>query len=207
MSCSATRSRLGDEPVVLKLVSTEFQVKMEINENAGRYLLGHAQGTVMMYAYVLAGFLIPFTIGHPQELVGVAVNCALILAALSMKSAWQAVPLATAPSIGVLARGLIFGPYTPYLALMLPFIWAGNAALVLGIRHLMGKKLNYGISLGVSAAAKACAIFIPAFALVSLSILPQAFLIAMGPVQLLTALGGGILAYGLRNAARAKGLF
>ena len=145
--------------------------------------------------------LMPFTIGHPQLLVGVVVNTMLVLTALEIKSYKAVLPLLFAPSIGVLARGLIFGPYTPFLAIMAPFIWAGNAVLVVMIRGLyQNRKTNYAITLGAASLAKAGFLFSVAFIFVSLSILPAMFLETMGVFQLATALAGGIIAYGLHKS-------
>jgi hypothetical protein len=110
-----------------------------------------------------------------------------------------------APSLGVLARGLIFGPFTPFLAIMLPFIWVSNALLVYGIRALHKKKeQNYWISLGASSLVKTGFLFSAAFVLVSISALPLVFLTAMGVTQLITALSGGILAYGAHRSGMTR---
>jgi hypothetical protein len=174
---------------------------MEITKSAGAFVNEYAHSTVKVYLYFLVGFLMPFTIGHPQLLVGVVVNTMLVLTALEIKSYKAVIPLLFAPSIGVLARGLIFGPYTPFLAIMAPFIWAGNALLVVMIRELyQNRKANYAITLGAASLAKASFLFSIAFAFVSLSILPAMFLETMGAFQLATALAGGIIAFGLHKS-------
>jgi hypothetical protein len=133
--------------------------------------------------------------------VGTVVNATLVLAALKFDSRKELLPLLFAPSLGVLARGLIFGPMTPFLLIMLPFIWVGNAILVWGISEIHKKKeKNYGIALGVSSIAKTIFLFSVAFILVSLAILPSPFLAAMGILQLQTAIMGGLLAFGLHKA-------
>ena len=171
------------------------------NEAVGKYVTKYAHETVRLYAYLLVGFLVPFTIGHPQELVGVIVNATLILGALELRSLRQITPILFAPSIGVLARGLIFGPFTPLLVIMLPFIWIGNALLVWGIHEFNKKReINYGITLGAFSLAKSGFLFSAAFILVSLAILPPPFLTAMGITQLITAVAGGILAFGLHKS-------
>ncbi len=171
------------------------------DENLGEHLTAALRGSVNLYSYLLVGFLVPFTIGHPQLLVGALVNATLVLGAVELGSARKIVPLLFAPSLGVLARGLIFGPFTPFLAVMLPFIWLGNAILVFGVREFYRKrKVNYGITLGVFSAAKAGFLFSVAFVLVSATILPPVFLAAMGSIQLITALVGGIAAFGLHKS-------
>lgn len=167
----------------------------------GKYVSEYAHEVARFYVYFLVGFLVPFTLGHPQLLVGAVVNATLVLTALEINSLRRLLPLLFAPSLGVLARGLIFGPFTPFLAIMLPFIWVGNAILVLGIRKLHKERgKNYWISLGASSVAKSGFLFSAAFALVSLSVLPEMFLTTMGAVQLLTAVSGGIAAFALHKA-------
>jgi hypothetical protein len=168
------------------------------NISAGKYIFEHLNSMVYFYVYFFVGFLVPFTLGHPQLLVGTLVNATLVLAALKFDSNKKILPLLFAPSLGVLARGLIFGPMTPFLVIMLPFIWTSNAILVYLMKNLhKDKEKNYGISLGISALAKSGFLFSVAFILVSVSVLPAVFLTAMGIVQLTTALSGGILAFAL----------
>ncbi|MBN2517427.1 MAG: hypothetical protein JXB14_01130 [Candidatus Altiarchaeota archaeon] len=175
---------------------------IERNLTVGRYAAGYAHEALRFYLYLLVGFLVPFTLGHPQVLVGTVVNATLVLAAMEMRSFKHIGPLILAPGIAVLSRGLVFGPFTPYLVLMLPFIWVGNAILVLGIRALYVERgLNYLGSLTVSAVAKSGFLFSAAFFLVSLSAVPALFLTTMGSIQLLTALLGGLLGFSLREMA------
>jgi hypothetical protein len=171
------------------------------NATIGEYAARYAHEGLSFYLYFFVGFLVPFTIGHPQLLVGSVVNATLVLAALELRSFKHIGPLILAPGLGVLSRGLVFGPFTPYLAIMLPFIWVGNAILVFGIRTLyINIKFNYVVSLAVSALAKSGFLFFVAFALVSFSLLPSLFLTTMGAIQLVTALLGGLLGFGLHKA-------
>ncbi len=170
-----------------------------------RYTGVFAHETIKLYLYFFVGFLVPFSLGHPQYLVGTVVNATLILAAIEMGLSRKTLPLLFAPSLGVLARGIIFGPLTPFLLIMLPFIWIGNALLVFVISQLyQNKKKNYGIALGTAAGVKTGFLFSAAFALVSFSILPPLFLATMGLDQLLTAVAGGLLAIGLHKAGITK---
>jgi hypothetical protein len=140
----------------------------------------------------LAGlaFMIPFTLGHPQQLVGVLVNALIIRAALTLPRD-RALPVAFAPTLGVLARGLLFGPFTFYVALMMPLIWAGNYILLWAF-SLRG---NYALTLGLSSLAKAAFLYSGACALYGAGLMPAALLPAMGAFQLATAVAGGVLAY------------
>lgn len=177
---------------------------MERNINLGQYVSEYMHGNLQVYTYFFIGFLVPFTLGHPQLLVGSIVNMVLILSALQFGFK-KTLPLLFAPSLGVLARGLVFGPFTPFLVMMLPFIWIGNAVLVLAVSKFYGvRKSNYWITLGVGVSVKSGFLFSSAYALVSLSILPSLFLATMGLDQVVTAIIGGIAAFGVYKAGLMK---
>lgn len=160
------------------------------------YRLGFFQENIEMLLYSGMCFFIPFLIGHPQLLVGTMVNAALVLAALNLKK-YKLLPIIIVPSLAVLSRGIIFGPFTIYLVYMIPFIWIGNSILVLTIKELrLKRKMNRFLSLGVGAGLKALFLFTSAYILFSLGIIPIVFLTAMGITQLYTALAGGLLAFG-----------
>ncbi|MBD3262217.1 MAG: hypothetical protein GF334_11225 [Candidatus Altiarchaeales archaeon] len=145
-------------------------------------------------AYAAACLLAPFLLGHPQFLVGAAVNAALVLAGLNLKTK-KILPIVLLPSLGVLARGLIFGPFTVFLVYLMPFIWVGNLILVGAFKKLhLNLKVNKIVTLGIGAAAKAGFLYASALMLSQLQIIPKALTIAMGPIQLSTALVGGALA-------------
>ena len=99
------------------------------------------------------------------------------------------------PSLAVLARGMIFGPFTIFLVFMIPLIWIGNSLLVLSMK-LDANKL---IRLLLGAGAKTIFIAATAFVLVKLGIIPDLFLTTMGMVQLYTAVAGGLLALGIQH--------
>ncbi len=140
-------------------------------------------------------FLIPFALGGPQLVVGSLVNAALVYAALNVSSG-RALPVVFMPSIAALARGVLFGALTPFLAIMLPFIWAGNALLVYSIKLMSSRNVPAWITLPCAAAVKAGWIFVFAALFVQLDVLPSAMLSAMGLVQLATALIGAAIAVG-----------
>jgi len=183
------------------------------------YSLSRAQEYVEMAVYSIIAFSLPFLLGHEQLLVGSVVNCALVLAALNLKGA-RLLPVIILPSIGAYLAGLLFGVASPALLYTIPFIWMGNALLVLCIKYLAlaGKKTNsmavlgigatakLGIgataknmtALGIGATAKAAFLFLSAFALLTFGAVPAAFLAAMGIFQLATALLGGSAALALQ---------
>ena len=162
------------------------------------YSLPRLQEYVEMAIYATIAFSLPFLLGHEQLLVGAAVNCALVLAALNLKGA-RLLPVIILPSIGAYLAGLIFGVASSALLYMLPFIWLGNAVLVLGIKYLiLDKKTNRMAALGIGATAKAAFLFLSALALLSFGMVPAAFLAAMGIFQLMTAAIGGALALAIQ---------
>ena len=150
-------------------------------------------------------FLIPFSLGHPQLLVGVLVNAFLVIASLNL-DAKKVMGIALFPSLGVIARGVLFGPFTFALVFMVPFIWMGNLVLILAMKYLFGeKKMDYFISLGAGALLKTGLLFCAAYALLQFSLVPALFLEAMGVIQLITAVGGGILAFAIWKVWRISG--
>jgi hypothetical protein len=133
----------------------------------------------------LASFFIPFLIGHPQFLVGVLVNMALVRGAMTLSNK-KLIPLVFLPSLAVIARGLIFGPFTVFLLYLLPFIWLGNIILISAIRKLKNK--NISVQTVLPALIKAGTIGSAAFILIKLSILPGALLFGMTIIQFATAI-------------------
>lgn len=149
--------------------------------------------------YMFACFLIPFLMSHPQIVVGVVVNAALILGATYLRG-HKMLPLIILPSLGVLAAGLIFGPFTPLLFYMIPFIWIGNAAYTYGYKFMMQKKSNRMLCVAIPSLLKAALLFLPALILVKLDVIPTLFLTSMGLIQLATALIGGAAAISIIKA-------
>ncbi len=144
-------------------------------------------------------FLIPFALGGPQLIVGSLVNAALVYAALNV-SAGRALPVVFMPSIAALGRGVLFGALTPFLVIMIPFIWAGNALLVYSIKMMSSRNVPLWISLPCAAAIKAGWLFAFASLFVQLDLLPVAMLSGMGLIQLSTALIGAAIAAGATAA-------
>ncbi len=141
----------------------------------------------------ILSFFIPFSLGHPQWLVGAIVNACLFLAAIFMPRKFI-VPLVIFPSLGVLSRGIIFGPLTMFLVYFLPFIWLANLALILVFKKIF-LRLNYLPSAFIAATAKFLFLFIAANIYFELSFVPKIFLQLMGISQFLTALAGGVISW------------
>jgi hypothetical protein len=130
---------------------------------------------VEFITYGAVCFFVPFFLAGPQVLVGSIVNMTLALSSGLKGNRLLAVSIF--PSLGLLARGAVFGPFTPYLLYMLPFIWIANIVFA----KMFGKNAILGVM------AKAAILFSAAFVMVKAGIIPALFLAAMVPVQLLTA--------------------
>lgn len=137
---------------------------------------------------------LPLVLGFSQVLTGVAVNMALALGAMQLRS-WQRIaPLILLPSVSAVAAGVMFGAPVWGLVAMLPAIWAGNAAYA---GFLRGKHEARGWFAGLAAAAlvKAGVIGAAALILVAAGVLPLGVALAVAPLQILTAVAGGTLAW------------
>ncbi len=155
----------------------------------------YKQQVIELVAYSFIAFFIPFFVGHPQLLVGTAVNMALILSSVYLKRNFL-LPVIFMPSIAVLSRGLIFGPFTIFLVYFIPFIWIGNSILALFFKGLYLKnKTNYFVTLLSGSFAKAFFLFMIALLLFKLNLIPEIFLKTMGILQFTTAILGGIVAF------------
>ena len=152
---------------------------------------------VELVIYGVLGFFVPLLFGHPQLLVGSIVNSLIVISALHHRG-FKPFTLFVLPSIGALTRGILFGPFTIFLVYMLPFIWFSNFILWVLIKKIyIEKKKNYIIASFISSISKALFLFIIAFILFKFNVIPKLFLIAMGPIQLATAIigtfiGGGV---------------
>jgi len=159
----------------------------------------------------ILSFFAPFAFGHPQWLVGTIVNTCLFLGAGFLPKKYF-LPLAVLPSLGVLARGLVFGPFTYFLVYFLPFIWLGNLILILAfkkiyefklrrdptssnLKNAFSKLLEVGSLIGLPALAKFLFLFLIANIYFNFSIVPMLFVQTMGLNQLATALSGGLVAF------------
>lgn len=166
------------------------------------YFIRNSYQYFEMFFYSLLGFLIPMFIGHPQLFVGITVNTMLILTALNLRD-YKLLPIIILPSLGVLSRGLIFGPFSIFLLYMIPFIWIGNTILIYSIKLFKLKlKLNYWISLVISSLLKTGFLFISALIMFKLGLVPVIFLTAFGIMQAITAFSGGIIAFGIQKTKK-----
>jgi len=164
--------------------------------------LGPLTGTQGAVALPVVAFAIPFFVSGPQWLTGTAVNCLLILAAATLprRFVW---PVILLPSLGALAHGALFGPFTGVLLFCVPFIWAGNWLFAASFRRLE-QSLPASPAIAAGALIKAAFLALSAFGLFKAHLVPMLFLTSMGTMQFVTALTGGLLALTilrfLRNA-------
>jgi len=157
----------------------------------------YKQQIIELVVYSFIAFFIPFFIGHPQLLVGTMVNATLILSSLYLKRNFL-LPIIFMPSIAVLSRGLIFGPFTIFLLYFIPFIWVGNFILAMFFKGLyLKKRTNYFITLLSGSFTKAFFLFMIALLLFKLNLIPVIFLKTMGILQFTTAILGGIAAFAI----------
>ncbi len=155
----------------------------------------YKQQVVELIAYSFIAFFVPFFVGHPQFFIGTAVNMALILSSIYLKRNFL-LPVIFMPSIAILSRGLIFGPFTIFLLYFIPFIWIGNFILAIFFKGLyLKKKTNYFVTLLSGSFAKAFFLFLIALLLFKLNLIPAIFLKTMGVLQFTTAIFGGIAAF------------
>jgi len=128
-----------------------------------------------------------------QPITGSLINMFLVLAVFLIGFR-GAILLGIMPSLFALASGLLPSFSIP----MIPFIVAGNAILV-AVYHYLGKK-NFALTVIIAAFAKFLFLYVSASLLISF--LPEGKMVLplisiMGWAQFLTAVSGGILAYGI----------
>jgi len=140
--------------------------------------------------YSLLSFFIPFLIASPQWLIGILVNFFLIRAAIHFRLKYV-LPLVFLPSLGVLLSGVIFSTTSSFFYVFLPFIWFSNLLFIFSYRYFIKNKFLSSI---LSSFLKFGFLFIVSLILVFVFNFPKSFLIAMGVLQLITALSGSFLA-------------
>lgn len=154
--------------------------------------------------FSIAAFLLPFSIGHPQVIVGVFVNMLLVLTAFNLKG-YKTLPIILLPSLAVLSRGLIFGQFTHFLIYTIPFIWIGNLFLVFVFKYMHFKQnWNKYLSLLASIAIKVVVLYLPTVMLIKSNVLPDIFAASMGVLQIYTAITGCTLALIFQKMIKSK---
>lgn len=152
--------------------------------------------TLEMTILSTIALITPMFLRHPQILVGIIINALLIKGAFSLKK-YQTLPLIILPSVGVVLAGYLFGGLTKFVFYMIPAIWAGNALLVYIFKTR--SKRNYFETLVLGSLAKTALLFSIAFLMFKLSLIPQALVVAMGYMQFITAMIGGLIVFSELN--------
>lgn len=140
--------------------------------------------------------VIPLVFSSPQLITGTVINCLLFLSATRL-SKKELFPLIVLPSLGAIAHGVLFGPQTVFLYYFLPFIWIGNYVLLSTFIALRSKP--YAIRVLCSSIAKYLILQLFAQLYFHSKIVPSVFVASMGYIQLMTALLGGLLSYGIHK--------
>jgi hypothetical protein len=129
-----------------------------------------------------------------QLLIGTIVNAALAYCALNYDYK-KILPVILLPSFGTMVSGLVFGSMSIYLIYLMPFIWAANFLFVYIIRTFkVLKNKNYFLTVFLGSTGKSALLFLVTLLFVTFSIVPQAMLMPMSLIQLITALSGGFFA-------------
>lgn len=161
--------------------------KFEFGQNERFELIAYS---IFLFAFALILGSVP---GLPaQFFVGTVVNAVLVLSAFYL-SGWKSVFPMILPSIAAYLSGIVFGASSIFLLYFIPLIWLGNFVYVALVKKFAVSENQAGKGMLVASAAKAGLLFICAIALVGLGIVPQMFLIAMGPMQFATAICGGAI--------------
>jgi len=131
-----------------------------------------------------------------QLFLGTIVNATLMVSALRISGLKAYLP-AFLPSIITVMAGFVLGQPAAAVAAMLPFIWLGNAALMLIVRKIRD---GYWKAITAAAATKAAVLFASSLVLVYFAGLPAQILAVFGIMQFVTAMLGGALAYPMIKA-------
>ncbi len=166
---------------------------MQLTKEKRYTLLGLDLNTLTLYTIYLFAFLIPLVVGHPQLLVGSAINFLIIFSTLRYGFK-RSIPVLVTPSLVATGTGLLFGGATIFLVYLLPFIILSNIFLSFTI----SKQSNiWGIFLGI--VFKVIFLYTATSILVNTVGLPSIFLTSMGLIQIYTALIGGSIAFVLNT--------
>ena len=158
--------------------------------------------TIYQNIIISLAFLIPFLISGPQLLTGTLVNCLLILG-IKFVDKKNYLIISILPSIAAVLNGLAFGKFTIFLVYFLPFIWAGNFALIKCILYLK-EKLPLSLSIVFSVILKTIILYAIAFIYFKFNLVPKIFLTAMGAFQLATGVMGGLVFLGINKMLKIK---
>ncbi len=155
--------------------------------------LGIKKEAVLMLMILIGVAMAAPLLFKEQLVTGTIVNATLIIG-ISSLGVVEGLLIGLIPSSFALATGLL----SPVMAPMVPFIMAGNAILVLIFAYL--SKINYWVGVVVGGILKSAFLYGTSSLIISLFINKQvAPTVAqmMGWPQLVTALAGGLVAFGV----------
>jgi len=142
---------------------------------------------------LLLGIATAAPLFHNQFITGPIVNATLLIA-VALLGMRDAILIGLIPSSIALAVGLL----SPVLAPMIPFIIVGNAILVITFGYL--RQRNYWLGLVSGSILKFAFLFGTSSIVISLLLnqnLASSVAVMMSWPQLVTALAGGVIAYGV----------
>ena len=142
---------------------------------------------------------------NSQLIVGTVVNTVLVISALNLKGWSKIIFVITMPSISTILSGYVFKSASVYMVWMIPAIWLGNFALIFAFKYIMlAKRKNYFIAAITGIITKVTIIFGFFMILKLFNVFPEKLVSnlqnAMSLTQLITAIIGCIIAYGIYKA-------
>ncbi|MEI6650136.1 MAG: hypothetical protein WCL23_01735 [Candidatus Moraniibacteriota bacterium] len=166
--------------------------------------IGNDRTAVLLKTVLLVGTVVVSPLFFAQPITGVFVNMALVLAAMYFGVSAEALLVAVLPSIVAAFRGQLPTPFIP----LIPFIVAGNIILIATVHFTFRKYGNFALSAALGSLLKfvflAVVGIISATTLFSGSALFSTVLAMFGWLQLATALGGSVLAFGILRVFRRE---
>ncbi|MCC7552466.1 hypothetical protein KO317_02260 [Candidatus Micrarchaeota archaeon] len=165
------------------------------NINLSKNILSYKRSVFEIIFFSILCFTISFFLVHPQWAVGTVVNAILFRVAITQKGLKFLLPIVILPSLGAILSGLIFGTPVLNLFIFAPLIWLGNFLYILiNKSFILKNRLNPVISLASASIVKGGILFMGALIAVYVFNFPNILLTAMGLIQVLTAVFGGLLA-------------
>ncbi len=170
-------------------------------ENKNSWVAEYKHENNWLYLFAFGLLIVPMVLGN-QLIIGTIVNALLIGSAVKFKTK-KVLILSIIPSIAAFSAGILFGNLTHQVLLMMPFIWAGNIALMLVVKKLFAEqRKNYFYTLTAGATGKTIILFASALMLTTAGLAPIIVLTAFGIMQFATAIAGGIIYFGAEKIAK-----
>jgi hypothetical protein len=146
----------------------------------------------------VAALVVPHYI-HNQLITGPIVNAILFLACMTL-GAGNAIMIGLLPSVVALISGLLPLPLAP----MIPFIMISNAIMIITFSYL--NKINYWVGILGATLFKYAFLFLTSTIVVNLitnkTVAAKAASTMMAYPQIITAIAGGVIAFGVMKALK-----